>query len=49
MAFFLFAASLIAGIGFANNGGDKCIEKDGFKKCAERMIDNGKAEFKVNE
>jgi len=46
---FLFAATLISGIAFANEGGHKCIEAQGIKPCVERMIENGKQDFKVNE
>jgi hypothetical protein len=49
MPFFLFAVTIIAGGAFANEGGAKCVEQNGFKPCIERMLDNGKAEFKVNE
>ena len=49
MAFILFAWTMIGGVAFANEGGDKCINDHGFRHCIERMVDNGQARFKVNE
>lgn len=49
MALFLFIATIIGGTAFANEGGHKCVQQDGVKTCVERMLENGKAEFKVNE
>ena len=49
MAFILFAWTMIGGVAFANEGGDKCINDHGFRHCIERMVDNGQAKFKVNE
>lgn len=49
LAPFLFAATIIGGIAFANEGGHKCVEANGIKSCVERTVENGKPEFKVNE
>lgn len=49
MPLFLFAATLIGGIAFANEGGHKCIEAEGFKTCFEKFVDRGTPSYKVNE
>lgn len=49
MAPFLFIATLIVGGAFANEGGPKCVADNGIKHCVEKVVANGKQEFKVNE
>lgn len=49
LAPFLFFATVVSGVAFANEGGHKCVADNGIKTCLERMIENGKPEFKVNE
>jgi hypothetical protein len=38
---FLFVATGVIGIAFANEGGHECIEDNGVKECVKGMLDQG--------